>query len=203
MSNQVQSHTPIRLHSGAYPDAPHGLVFIEPAMSEFVDEAHPLVQANVEGMKRLSDSLASRDVQRVFRELAVYDADERTYDRLATAALSDYRRWQHELTDVEERLRQLQQNAIAAMEAMKAARAAREMEEASAAVAAADRTAMTDADTTNTTTNASALSAKSMTVVKKKAAKPKLTAKKKKKRSVCPFPRMPALNQVLNGQRGV
>lgn len=44
--------------SGAFPDAPHGLGFLEPAMSEFVDETEAL-QANVEGMKNLSDSLAT------------------------------------------------------------------------------------------------------------------------------------------------
>jgi DASH complex subunit DAM1 len=44
--------------SGAFPDAPHGLGFLEPAMSEFVDEIEAL-QANVEGMKSLSDSLAT------------------------------------------------------------------------------------------------------------------------------------------------
>ncbi|KDQ26749.1 hypothetical protein PLEOSDRAFT_1044040 [Pleurotus ostreatus PC15] len=44
--------------SGAYPDAPHGLGFIEPAMSEFVDEAESL-QVNLETMKNLSDSLAT------------------------------------------------------------------------------------------------------------------------------------------------
>lgn len=44
--------------SGQYPDAPHGLGFLEPAMSELADEAEAL-HANVEGLKRLSDSLAT------------------------------------------------------------------------------------------------------------------------------------------------
>ena len=44
--------------SNAYPDAPHGLGFIEPAMSEFLEETEAL-QTNVEGMKHLSDSLAT------------------------------------------------------------------------------------------------------------------------------------------------
>jgi DASH complex subunit DAM1 len=44
--------------SNAYPDAPHGLGFIEPAMSEFLDETEAL-QTNIEGMKHLSDSLAT------------------------------------------------------------------------------------------------------------------------------------------------
>lgn len=42
--------------SGAYPDAPHGLGFLEPALSELVDEAEAL-QANVDGLRRLSDAL--------------------------------------------------------------------------------------------------------------------------------------------------
>ena len=44
--------------SDAYPDAPHGLGFLEPAMAEFLDEVETL-HANVEGMKHLSDSLAT------------------------------------------------------------------------------------------------------------------------------------------------
>jgi DASH complex subunit DAM1 len=44
--------------SGAYPDAPHGLGFLEPALSEFLDETEAL-QTNVEGLKNLSDSLAT------------------------------------------------------------------------------------------------------------------------------------------------
>ena len=44
--------------SGAYPDAPHGLGFLEPALAEFLDETEAL-QANLEGLKNLSDSLAT------------------------------------------------------------------------------------------------------------------------------------------------
>lgn len=44
--------------SGAYPDAPHGLGFLEPAMSEFIEEIDSL-QTNVEGLKHLSDTLAT------------------------------------------------------------------------------------------------------------------------------------------------
>ncbi|KAL0960185.1 hypothetical protein HGRIS_011819 [Hohenbuehelia grisea] len=185
MSNPTPHRTPLRRisqgslfalsRSGAYPDAPHGLGFIEPAMSEFVDEAEAL-QANVEGMKRLSDSLATFN-ESFASWLYVMQMNALTTDwpQAPTAASFELAK------------RRAEQNAIAAMEAMKAARVAREMEEASAAAAAADRTAMTDADTTyaanNTTTNASALSAKS-TVVKKKPGKPKLNAKEKKERSI-------------------
>ncbi len=44
--------------SAAYPDAPHGLGFLEPAMVEFIEETEAL-QANMENLKHLSDSLAS------------------------------------------------------------------------------------------------------------------------------------------------
>ena len=44
--------------SGAYPNAPHGLGFLESALSEFFDETEAL-QTNVEGLKNLSNSLAT------------------------------------------------------------------------------------------------------------------------------------------------
>lgn len=68
MPNPTPHRTPLRRvsqgslfalsRSAAYPDAPHGLGFLEPAMSEFVDETEAL-QGNIEGMKNLSDSLAT------------------------------------------------------------------------------------------------------------------------------------------------
>jgi len=45
-------------HSGAYPDAPYGLGFIEPALAELTDETEAL-QTNVEGLVNLSESLAT------------------------------------------------------------------------------------------------------------------------------------------------
>ncbi|KAI0357017.1 hypothetical protein OH77DRAFT_191124 [Trametes cingulata] len=44
--------------STAYPDAPHGLGFLEPALAELIDEAEAL-QTNVEGLKGLSDALGT------------------------------------------------------------------------------------------------------------------------------------------------
>jgi DASH complex subunit DAM1 len=44
--------------SGAFPDAPHGLGFIEPAIAELLDETEAL-HANIDGMRNLSESLAS------------------------------------------------------------------------------------------------------------------------------------------------
>lgn len=67
-TSQTPHRTPLRRvsqgslfrlsRSNAYPDAPHGLGFLEPAMSELLDETEAL-QSNVEGLKRLSDSLAT------------------------------------------------------------------------------------------------------------------------------------------------
>ena len=42
--------------SGAYPDAPHGLGFLEPALAELIDEAEAL-QTNAEGLKNLDNAL--------------------------------------------------------------------------------------------------------------------------------------------------
>lgn len=67
-SSQTPHRTPLRRvsqgslfalsRSGAYPDAPHGLGFLGPAMSEFVDETEAL-QTNMEGMKNLSEALGT------------------------------------------------------------------------------------------------------------------------------------------------
>lgn len=66
------------------PDAPHGLGFIEPVMSELVDEAEAL-HANVDNLRRLSDSL------RTFNEsfagwLYVMDMNALTTDWLQVCA---------------------------------------------------------------------------------------------------------------------
>ncbi|KAI0048841.1 hypothetical protein FA95DRAFT_1557599 [Auriscalpium vulgare] len=42
--------------SGAHPDAPHGLGFLEPAMAELADEADAL-HANVDGLRVLGNAL--------------------------------------------------------------------------------------------------------------------------------------------------
>lgn len=66
MSRQAPHRTPLRRvsqgslfalsRSQNYPDAPHGLGFLEPAMSEIADETETL-QANLEGLRNLNDSL--------------------------------------------------------------------------------------------------------------------------------------------------
>ena len=59
-------HTPLRRlsqgslfrlsRSEAYPDAPYGLGFLEPALAELIDEAEAL-QTNVEGLRNLDNAL--------------------------------------------------------------------------------------------------------------------------------------------------
>jgi DASH complex subunit DAM1 len=44
--------------SGNYPDAPHGLGFLEPALAEFADETEAL-QNSVGGLVNLSESLTT------------------------------------------------------------------------------------------------------------------------------------------------
>ncbi|KAI0267446.1 DASH complex subunit Dam1-domain-containing protein [Gloeopeniophorella convolvens] len=66
MRGPPPQHTPLRRvsqgslfalsRSGAHPDAPHGLGFLEPALAELADEADAL-RANVDGLRALGASL--------------------------------------------------------------------------------------------------------------------------------------------------
>ncbi|KAH9478498.1 hypothetical protein JR316_0008953 [Psilocybe cubensis] len=164
--------------SNAFPDAPHGLGFLEPALAEFLDESETL-QSNVEGMKHLSEALT------MFNEsfaswLYVMDMNALTTDwpQLPTDASFTFAK------------RRAEQDAIAAMEAIAAQTAAAKAREQhiSSSVAAADKTMATDADMTfaGNATGASSNATKSgvPVPVKKKGAKAKLTAKEKKERSL-------------------
>ncbi|KAG1840465.1 DASH complex subunit Dam1-domain-containing protein [Suillus subalutaceus] len=162
--------------SGNNPDAPHGLGFIEPVMAELVDEVEAL-QANVEGLRNLSNSL------RTFNEsfaswLYVMDMNALTVD------------WPQAPTDASFRLakRRAEENARLAEEAaLKAASAVPPPPDSEA-----DKTTFSEHQefettyTTNATTrNTSTSIAKSTsTGIPRKKAKPKLTAKEKKERSV-------------------
>ncbi|KAG1748499.1 DASH complex subunit Dam1-domain-containing protein [Suillus paluster] len=163
--------------SGTNPSAPHGLGFIEPVMAELVDEVEAL-QANVEGLRNLSESL------KTFNEsfaswLYVMDMNALTVD------------WPQAPTDASFQLgkRRAEEKARLAEEAaLKVASAipppSRDSE--------ADKTMFTETQefettyTTNATTrNASTSIAKTAsTGVPKKKAKPKLTAREKKERSI-------------------
>ena len=76
-----------------------------------------------------------------------------------------------------------EQDAIAAMEALEIQNAAKAREVQMAAAMAADKTIVSDTDTTFTG-NVTATSSKPNSVPKKKGTKTKLTAKEKKERSV-------------------
>ena len=77
-----------------------------------------------------------------------------------------------------------EQDAIAAMEALEARNAAKAREEQIAAAMAADKTAVSETDTTFTANATTMTSGKLNSAPKKKATKAKLTAKEKKERSV-------------------
>ncbi|KAF8962584.1 hypothetical protein BDZ97DRAFT_1662739 [Flammula alnicola] len=159
--------------SNAYPDAPHGLGFLEPAMSEFLDETEAL-QANVESMKRLSDSLATFN-ESFASWLYIMNMNALTTDWPQAPLDASFTRAK----------KRAEQDAITAMEAIQAKNDAkmREMQIA----ASVDKTTVTDADTTfagNLTTATGTSSNKSGLPVKKKGPKAKLTAKEKKERSI-------------------
>ncbi|KAH7887118.1 hypothetical protein F5I97DRAFT_1807400 [Phlebopus sp. FC_14] len=156
-------------------DAPHGLGFLEPVMSELVDESEAL-QANVEGLRNLSESL------RAFNEsfaswLYVMDMNALTTD------------WMQAPTDASFLLarRRAEDARLAAEAALKAAQPSPPGPPPLPADYDADRTAyteQTDFDTTYATnTNVTDNVVKSNPKPKKKG-KPKLSAKEKRERSL-------------------
>ncbi|KAG6331934.1 hypothetical protein ID866_7154 [Astraeus odoratus] len=162
--------------SGQNSDAPHGLGFLEPVMSELVDETEAL-HANVDGLRNLSQSL------KTFNEsfaslLYVMDMNALTTD------------WPQAPTDASFRLarQRAEEDARAAAEA--ALKAAKEVPPPPPPAPDADKTTYTeDADyettfaTAANTTTVSATASKQTTKTKKKG-KPKLSAKEKKERSM-------------------
>ncbi|KAF8556846.1 hypothetical protein OG21DRAFT_1506059 [Imleria badia] len=157
------------------PDAPHGLGFIEPVMSELVDEAEAL-HANVDSLRRLSDSLTSFN-ESFASWLYVMDMNALTTD------------WLQAPTDVSFQLakKRAEEDARAIAEAAKAPPPPPTAPDAST-VTDADKTTYnetTDCEATFTTaltsTSANTKSALPKAVAKKKG-KPKLTAKEKKER---------------------
>ncbi|KAG6867939.1 hypothetical protein C0993_009343, partial [Termitomyces sp. T159_Od127] len=138
-------------------------------MSEFVDETEAL-QANVQGMKNLSDSLAKFN-ESFASWLYIMNMNSLTVD------------WPQAPSDASFIMakRRAEKDALDAMAALEAKK-----REAEAAIA--DRTAMTevtDVETTfadNITTDTSAQTSKSVSIQKKKPGKPKMSAKEKKER---------------------
>ncbi|OAX38561.1 hypothetical protein K503DRAFT_800345 [Rhizopogon vinicolor AM-OR11-026] len=164
--------------SGNNPDAPHGIGFIEPVMTELVDEVEAL-QVNVEGLRNLSESL------RTFNEsfaswLYVMDMNALTVD------------WPQAPTDASFQLAKLraEENARLAEEA--ALKAASAVPPPPLPDSEADKTTFTENPefettyATNATTRSTSTSVTKTisTGIPKKKGKPKLTAKEKKERSL-------------------
>ncbi|KZT12604.1 uncharacterized protein LAESUDRAFT_753672 [Laetiporus sulphureus 93-53] len=167
--------------SGAYPDAPYGLGFLEPALSELVDEMEAL-NNNIQGLRALGDALGTFN-ESFASWLYIMNMNALTVD------------WPQAPTEASFALaaRRADEDAAAALAALQAMQAAQASppRPPSPNVSTHDKTAYAaDAtepsnDTTfavpNTTATSSGSSAKGP--VKKKG-KPKLTAKERKQRSM-------------------
>ncbi|KAJ7825160.1 DASH complex subunit Dam1-domain-containing protein [Mycena leptocephala] len=147
---------------------PSDLSFLDAAVSELADEAETL-RMNVEGMKDLSESLATFN-ESFASWLYVMDMNALTID------------WPEAPTDASFVLakRRAESNALSALEALQRSKvAAREAELTKV-------TEPSEANVTNTQTNASLSNASISSFAtgsKKTLAKPKLSAKEKKERS--------------------
>ncbi|TFK19887.1 hypothetical protein FA15DRAFT_674069 [Coprinopsis marcescibilis] len=194
-SAQTPHRTPLRRisqgslfrlsRSGAYPDAPHGLGFLEPAMTEFLDETEAL-QTNLEGMKHLSDSLQTFN-ESFASWLYVMNMNALTTDWVQAPGEESFqlaqRRAEKHAIEAAEALKRAQEDMLAAQQREHEEEAQRQL---------ADRTAfteITDVDTTymGNTTNASGKSGSTVAAKKngvKPGAKVKMTAKEKKERSI-------------------
>ncbi|TFY58885.1 hypothetical protein EVJ58_g6126, partial [Rhodofomes roseus] len=165
--------------STAYPDAPHGLGFLEPALGELLDEVEAL-NNSVQGLRNLGDALSTFN-ESFASWLYVMNMNALTVDWPQAPTTASY-----ELAA----RRAAEGDAAAALEALRATEAA------------ANRPPTPDSPTFRTTTtappgdepgnetvlaNATAASANtaasgSKVPTKKKVVKPKLTAKEKKER---------------------
>ncbi|KAK0203486.1 hypothetical protein DFS33DRAFT_806351 [Desarmillaria ectypa] len=179
LPSQTPHRTPLRRisqgslfrlsRSGANPDTPHGLGFLEPAMAEFIDETEAL-QNNVEGLKHLSDSLATFN-ESFASLLYVMDMNALTID------------WPQAPTDASFLLarRRAEEDALAALQAAEEAK--RNLETAAGPSNPADKTTATVTEL-ETAYMTSGNITKSSAPQKKKGKKPKLTTKERKERSL-------------------
>ncbi|KAF5375234.1 hypothetical protein D9758_000514 [Tetrapyrgos nigripes] len=165
--------------SGAYPNAPHGLGFMEPAMSEFLDETETL-HNNLEGMRQLSDSLATFN-ESFASLLHVMNMNSLTTD------------WLQAPTDASFFLmkRRAEEKALAALEAIRAKEAAAAKAKSmtpstSDASNLRDQTGITEVASTSDVKAGESSTAAAKPVTKKvvKGKKPKMTAKEKKERGM-------------------
>ncbi|KAK0220368.1 hypothetical protein IW262DRAFT_1384070 [Armillaria fumosa] len=179
LPSQTPHRTPLRRisqgslfrlsRSGANPDTPHGLGFLEPAMAEFIDETEAL-QNNVEGLKHLSDSLATFN-ESFASLLYVMDMNALTTD------------WPQAPTDASFLLakRRAEEDALAALQAAEEAK--RNLETAAGPSNHTDKTTATVTEL-ETTYMTAGNTTKSSAPQKKKGKKPKLTTKEKKERNL-------------------
>ncbi|KAK1218707.1 DASH complex subunit dam1 [Marasmius sp. AFHP31] len=158
--------------SGAYPDAPHGLGFLEPAMSEFCDEIDTL-QSNVESMKRLSDSLGSFN-ESFASWLYIMNMNALTVD------------WPQAPNDASFYLmkRRAERDALAAMEAMKRKAAPPQPPPVEADKTIDPNTTVLGGNTTANTTKQGAEKPGAKKGPVKGGKKPKMTAKERKERNL-------------------
>ncbi|PSR92133.1 hypothetical protein PHLCEN_2v4778, partial [Hermanssonia centrifuga] len=161
--------------SGAYPDAPHGLGFLEPAMGELLDEVETL-QTNVHGLHNLSDALGTFN-ESFASWLYVMNMNALTTD------------WPQAPTDASFKLaaRRAEEDIHIAMEALKAAHSPPPplVPDTSTADTDPGNETTYGANTTTATTSGGTSSKMAGTkVIVKKKAKPKLTAKEKKERGI-------------------
>ncbi|TFK48902.1 hypothetical protein OE88DRAFT_1663160 [Heliocybe sulcata] len=157
--------------SNAFPDAPHGLGFIEPAMSELLDEAEAL-QANVEGLKQLSESLETFN-EAFAGYLHMMSMNSLTVD------------WPQEPNEVSYELarRRAEAEALAASQPPSAEPDPSRMDQTTTATEGPGD--MTHAPDSTAYTAEPSTHAPRVPTPKVKKRKPKLTAKEKKERAIC------------------
>ncbi|OSD03748.1 hypothetical protein PYCCODRAFT_1434136 [Trametes coccinea BRFM310] len=170
--------------SGAYPDAPHGLGFLEPALAELIDEAEAL-QTNVEGLRSLGDALGAFN-ESFASWLYVMNMNALTTD------------WPQAPTQASFMLaaRRAEEDARAALEAMRAAEAAarrpptppeptRTLERSDLATGdSVTESTFTAAPSASAAASGPAPGAKPGVVKKKVVGKPKMSAREKRERAL-------------------
>ncbi|EPS96154.1 hypothetical protein FOMPIDRAFT_61872 [Fomitopsis schrenkii] len=179
--------------SGVYPDAPHGLGFLEPALGELLDDIETL-NTNIQGLRNLGDALSTFN-ESFASWLYVMNMNALTVDWpqvrsllysygsyiCATAHGNRARDTPIPRYAVSTQARRAEEDTATALAALRAA------EEAAArpptpppAPDPGNDTVLADATATSATTTTTA----TKVVVKKKAGKPKLSAKEKKERGL-------------------
>ncbi|KAJ3721918.1 DASH complex subunit Dam1-domain-containing protein [Lentinula raphanica] len=158
--------------SGAYPDAPHGLGFLEPAMSEFVDETETL-QTNVEGLNHLSDTLAT------FNESFA----SWLYVMNMNALTVDWPQAPHEGSFMLAK-RRTERDALAAMEALQAQAEAKSIQPSTSEGSINDETTVVDPKEGSIPNSSQNPGSAKTTKKVVKGKKTKLTAKEKKERAL-------------------